>query len=216
MNTTEVIDIITLILALMVAIIGHEIMHGAVAYKYGDNTAKSQGRLSINPIVHIDPIGTILVPAMLYFSGAGFLFGWAKPVPINERTVIENGGYNGAIAVSLAGIAFNFTLALMAMILLGFLPPVDSLLLYFIKAFLTYTLIYNVVLGVFNLFPIPPLDGSHALSHLFSKFGIYQVAEFFNKISPYGMIFLIIIIATPLSGIIFEPIRFIINMLLPS
>ncbi len=215
MNTTDVIDIISIILALGVAIIGHEIMHGLTAYKYGDDTAKSQNRLSINPIVHIDPIGTILVPAMLHFSGAGFLFGWAKPVPVNIRTVIQNGGYNGAIAVSLAGIAFNFALALIAAGLLLLLSPPSTLFSYFIQAFLTYSVIYNVVLGIFNLFPIPPLDGSHALSHLFSKFGNYKVEEFFSKISKYGMIFLIIIIATPLSTVIFTPIQKIIRVLLP-
>jgi Zn-dependent protease len=183
MNTIQVIDIVTLILALAIAIIGHEIMHGLVAYKYGDPTAKSQGRLSINPIVHIDPIGTILVPAMLHFSGAGFLFGWAKPVPINERIVMKNGGYDGLIAVSLAGIAFNLTLAMIAVILLQFVPPAQSLMTYFITKLLWYSVIYNVVLGIFNLYPIPPLDGSHAISHIFSKMGIHSVSNFFNKIS---------------------------------
>jgi len=214
MNTVQVVDIITLILALAIAIIGHEIMHGLVAYKYGDPTAKNQNRLSINPISHIDPIGTILVPAMLYFSGAGFLFGWAKPVPVNERIVMQNGGYNGAIAVSLAGIAFNFTLAFIAYILMQVIPAVDSITTFFIAKFLFYTLVYNVVLGVFNLYPIPPLDGSHALSHIFSKMGNHSVANFYNKISQYGMIILIVIIATPLSSIIFEPIRIILSKLL--
>jgi len=214
MNTVQVVDIITLILALAIAIIGHEIMHGLVAYKYGDPTAKNQNRLSINPISHIDPIGTILVPAMLYFSGAGFLFGWAKPVPVNERIVMQNGGYNGAIAVSLAGIAFNFTLAFIAYILMQVTPPVDSIFTFFIAKFLFYTLIYNVVLGVFNLYPIPPLDGSHALSHFFSKMGNHSVANFYNKISQYGMIILIVIIATPLSAIIFKPIGIILSKLL--
>ncbi len=215
MNTIQVIDIVTLIIALAVAIIGHEIMHGLVAYKYGDPTAKDQKRLSINPIVHIDPIGTILVPAMLHFSGAGFLFGWAKPVPINERIVMHNGGYNGVIAVSLAGIAFNFTLALIAVLALQFMSSPDSIMSYFFTKLLWYTVIYNVVLGVFNLYPIPPLDGAHAISHFFSKMGIHAVAEFYNKISQYGMILLMIIIATPLSVIIFQPIQSILAALLP-
>lgn len=215
MSTIQVIDIVTLIIALAVAIIGHEIMHGLVAYKYGDPTAKDQKRLSLNPIVHIDPIGTILVPAMLHFSGAGFLFGWAKPVPINERIVMHNGGYNGVIAVSLAGIAFNFTMALMAVLALQFMNSPDSLISYFFTKLLWYTVIYNVVLGVFNLYPIPPLDGSHALSHFFSKMGIHAVANFYNKISQYGMIILIVIIATPLSVIIFQPIQHILTALLP-
>jgi Zn-dependent protease len=215
MNTIQVIDIVTLILALAIAIIGHEIMHGLVAYKYGDPTAKSQGRLSINPIVHIDPIGTILVPAMLHFSGAGFLFGWAKPVPINERIVMKNGGYDGLIAVSLAGIAFNLTLAMIAVILLQFVPPAQSLMTYFITKLLWYSVIYNVVLGIFNLYPIPPLDGSHAISHIFSKMGIHSVSNFFNKISQYGMIILMVIIATPLSQVIFQPISHILTAILP-
>ena len=215
MNTIQLIDIVTLILALAIAIIGHEIMHGLVAYKYGDRTAKQQNRLSINPLVHIDPIGTILVPAMLHFSGAGFLFGWAKPVPINERVVMQNGGYDALIAVSLAGIAFNFTMALIAVILLQVVPSAESLVTYFITKLLWYSIIYNVVLGVFNLYPIPPLDGSHAVSHFFSKIGIHSVATFNNKISQYGMIILMIIIATPLSMIIFQPISYILTAILP-
>jgi len=103
MSEAEIIKIISMIIALMVAIIGHEIMHGWVAYKYGDNTAKSLGRLKINPLVHIDPVGSILVPGMLFFSGAPFIFGWAKPVPININTVMRNGGAGAAVAVSLAG-----------------------------------------------------------------------------------------------------------------
>jgi len=104
MSEIEILKVIASILALAVAIIGHEIMHGYIAYRYGDNTAKSQGRLSINPIVHVDLVGTIILPAVLYITGAPFLFGWAKPVPVNISTVIRNGGYNGAIAVALAGI----------------------------------------------------------------------------------------------------------------
>jgi len=123
-------------------------------------------------------------------------------------------GQNRAIAVSLAGIAFNFTLALLAYILMQFIPPVDSIITFFIAKFLFYTLVYNIVLGVFNLYPIPPLDGSHALSHFFSKMGNHSVANFYNKISQYGMIILIVIIATPLSAIIFEPIRIILSKLL--
>jgi len=111
MSLTDILQISAMVLALAVAIIGHEIMHGLTAYKYGDPTAKMQGRLSINPIVHVDIVGTIIVPALLYFSNAPFLFGWAKPVPVNMRVVINNGGYNGAIAVSLAGIVYNFFVA---------------------------------------------------------------------------------------------------------
>jgi Zn-dependent protease len=211
MYLPEIINIAAIIIALMVAIIGHEIMHGRMAYHFKDETAKSLGRLSINPIVHIDLVGTILLPALLYFSNAGFLFGWAKPVPINIKTVISNGGYNGAIAVSLAGILYNFSLAIFAIIALKFIPAVDSEATLFLKAFLTYTLIYNIVLGLFNLLPIPPLDGSQALGFLFRKMHLHTAANFLDKIGQYGMIFLLIMIATPLSKYLFAPMRDIID-----
>ena len=95
------------IIALMIAIIGHEIMHGYIAYRYGDTTAKNAGRLNINPLVHIDLVGSILVPLVLFLGHAPFLFGWAKPVPVNMMTVLQRGGYGAAIAVSLAGIIYN-------------------------------------------------------------------------------------------------------------
>ncbi len=215
MPIAETIEIVSIVLSLMVAIIGHEIMHGRVAFHYGDDTAKSLGRLSVNPIVHIDPIGTILVPALLYFSNAGFLFGWAKPVPIDMRTVIRNGGYKGAIAVSLAGIAYNFILAIVASSLLHFIGKPESFTFLFIDLFLTYTLIYNVVLGFFNLLPIPPLDGANALMFYLHKIGLHRAAETIQELSRYGMIFLILIIATPLAGLIFIPMQYIIDLLLP-
>ncbi len=216
MTTVEIIHISATILALMVAIIGHEIMHGRIAYYYGDSTAKSLNRLSINPIVHIDPIGTILVPAMLYFADVGFLFGWAKPVPVNIKTVISNGGYNGAIGVALAGIAYNITLAIIAFLLLRIVPTPTDYITLFLSDFLLYTLIYNTVLAIFNLFPIPPLDGSQALGYLFRKLNMHAPADFMDSIGQYGMIILILIIATPLADIVFAPmmqfIRFIINL----
>ena len=206
MSIIEIINIAAIIMALMVAIIGHEIMHGRVAYHFDDDTAKKQGRLSINPLVHIDLVGTILLPALLYFSHAGFLFGWAKPVPINMRKVIGTGGYNGAIAVSLAGILYNFTLAILALIALKFIPTVHDEVTYFLKSFLTYSVIYNIVLGLFNLLPIPPLDGSQALGFIFRKINLHEAANLLDKVGQYGMILLLVLIATPLSQYVFAPI----------
>ena len=211
----NIVQIVSIILALSVAIIGHEIMHGAAAYRYGDSTAKNQNRLSINPLVHIDPVGTVLVPALLYFSGAPFLFGWAKPVPININIVLRNGGENGAIVVALAGIIYNFLLAIIAFIIMSFLSNPNSIIMLFINYFLIYTIVYNIILGIFNLFPIPPLDGSHALMHLLRKYKFYKFANYMQKISKYGMILLIIIIATPLSKIIFAPVKYILEFVLP-
>ncbi|WP_187648239.1 site-2 protease family protein [Nitrosophilus labii] len=213
MEYIKILNIFTMILALAIAIIGHEIMHALVAYKYGDDTAKNEGRLSINPIKHIDLVGTIIVPALLYFSNAGFLFGWAKPVPVNINTVIRNGGENAAIAVSLAGITYNFALAAFFAILIAFLGEPNSLFETVMILFLAHSVLINVVLGVFNLWPIPPLDGANAVMHLAQKLKLYKIVDFYHKIFPYGMIILIIIIATPLSTILFIPIYYILYLL---
>ena len=216
MENSYIIKFLPPILALAIAIIGHEIMHGYVANRYGDDTAKSMGRLSINPLVHIDPIGTILVPAVLFFSGASFMFGWAKPVPIDTKKVIQNGGYKGAINVSLAGIYYNFAVAIFATIALKYmdLNSIDSTFELFFTNLIIQLLIYNVVLGVFNLMPIPPLDGSHALSY-FAAWNRWEgVVRFYNSIERYGMVILFLLIATPASSYFFMPIRYIINTLI--
>jgi len=216
MDELKLIEITATILALMIAIIGHEIMHGYVAYRYGDTTAKNQGRLSINPIVHVDLVGTIIVPAVLFFSGAPFMFGWAKPVPIFIPTVVRNGGYKAAIHVSLAGIAYNFTLALLCAGILSFLPDLreaNSFIEVFLIFFLIQSMIYNVVLGIFNLYPIPPLDGSHALTYLGLIMGWTASVRLYESMERYGMVILILFIATPLSHYFFLPIRYVIGWL---
>jgi Zn-dependent protease len=200
---------VSIVLALMIAIIGHEIMHGYVAYRYGDNTAKNEGRLSINPIIHVDPVGTIVVPLLLFVSGSPFLFGWAKPVPVNMWTVMRNGGYNGAIAVSMAGIAYNLVMAVTASIALGFVGG-DGI----VVQILSYLVLYNVILAVFNLWPIPPLDGSNALGYLGLKFGVRAIDDFNAKMGNYGMIILIIILATPLSKFFMLPAYVLLSFLL--
>lgn len=204
MNSTDFLPILASIIALLIAIIGHEIMHGWVAYKYGDRTAKSAGRLSINPLVHIDPMGSIFVPLMTYylpvllFGSAGFLFGWAKPVPVNMQTVIRNGGYTAAMQVSLAGIAYNLFMATLFSVILTTMYTPETKDSFFIL--LAWSLVQiNVVLAVLNLLPIPGFDGSHFVSYVALKFKIYKVAEFFAKAEPYGMIVIIIILMTPLK-----------------
>ncbi|MEA1919102.1 MAG: site-2 protease family protein [Campylobacterota bacterium] len=224
MQSIDWIELVAAIAALLVAIIGHEIMHGWVAYKYGDSTAKDAGRLSINPIGHIDPVGSLLVPAAMYFipmilgMGGGFLFGWAKPVPVNTRTVINNGGYNAAMQVSLAGIAYNFALAgLVSVVLLSLAQPTqaDSLLYISAYVFVLKLLLINVVLGVFNLLPIPQFDGAHFLMYLSLKYRMNQIAEFFYKAEPYGMIVVLIILMTPIKDyVLYAPIQMVLKLLL--
>ena len=214
MSEIELIKIAATVVALAVAIIGHEIMHGWVAWRYGDPTAKAAGRLSPNPVVHIDPVGTVAVPALLYISGAPFLFGWAKPVPVDIYTVIRNGGYKGAVAVALAGVAYNFTLALAASALFPLFAAPDSLFGAFVGYFLMFSVVYNVVLGVFNLWPFPPLDGANALRYVAMEFHWRPVVELLNRIEPVGMVLLIIVIATPLSEWFFMPADWLISRLI--
>ncbi|MBL0722008.1 MAG: site-2 protease family protein [Sulfurovum sp.] len=214
METVEVLKVTAIILALAIAIIGHEIMHGWVAYKYGDNTAKNQGRLSINPIVHLDPIGSIAVPALLYFSGAPLLFGWAKPVPVYMPTVLKNGGTNGAVAVALAGITYNISLAGIFAAILPMLIEPQSMTEAFFTMFVVQSIIINVLLAVFNLIPVPPLDGANAVRYLALGWKWDSIVKFYDKIYPYGMIVIIIILVTPIKDFIFTPVSWIIKFLI--
>jgi len=196
MSELKLLQIVASIVALLIAIIGHEIMHGYIAYKYGDMTAKNAGRLSINPLIHID------------------LF----PVPINMQSVVNKGGYNAAMQVSLAGIVYNFALAAFsAMVLMILKPPVgsDSIVYLFLYIMTMQLVVINVVLGIFNLLPIPQLDGAHFLMYLALKFNNTKVAEFFYKNERYGMIIVIIILITPLKDyLLIWPVNTVLNLLL--
>ncbi|MFA5169203.1 MAG: site-2 protease family protein [Candidatus Paceibacterota bacterium] len=178
----EVITIFTLLILLFSVII-HEVSHGSVAYALGDSTAKDEGRLSLNPLVHIDLVGSILLPMLLLFSGMPII-GWAKPVPINPMNFSDRRW--GDLKVSLAGPLSNFIIALIFGLIIKFMPSLP-------QSFLTIAAIivlYNIVLGLFNLIPIPPLDGSHILFSLlpdsFEGFKVF--------LWQYGFILLMLLI----------------------
>lgn len=162
MNSDLIIRLIVTFVPLFLAIILHEIAHGQAARMLGDDTAKDKGRLSLNPLKHIDVFGTILFPALLIYSGAGFVFGWAKPVPV-DFAKLKNYRRDIVIVAS-AGIVTNFILAAAAALLLVPLRAVSHPeILLVCNVFLVNMIVFNIALAVFNLLPIPPLDGSKML-----------------------------------------------------
>lgn len=150
------------IFAILISIILHELAHGYAAYLLGDNTAQRYGRLSLNPARHIDIFGTILLPLILVLSKVGFVFGWAKPVPVDFKALKMP--KLGIVLVSAAGIFTNLLLAITCSILLPLISNItDAEIQKYTHIFLTDMIFYNVILMVFNSLPIPPLDGSKIL-----------------------------------------------------
>lgn len=177
---------IFLLVVLIFSVIIHEIAHGAVAYYLGDPTAKYAGRLTLNPIPHIDPFGSILIPFLLVLAGSPIIFGWAKPVPINPYNLRDQ--KYGQAKVALAGPAANLSIALVFGLILRFLPV--SFHFSFFAFALSYIVFINILLAIFNLIPIPPLDGSHIL-FAFLPDSFLGLKMF---LSQYGLFILLIVI----------------------
>jgi Zn-dependent protease len=183
------------VLPLVLAITFHEAAHAFVAHRLGDNTAWQLGRVSFNPLRHIDPFGTVILPAMLLFAHSPFLFGYAKPVPVNFRNL--NHPRLDMVWVALAGPATNILLALAAALAVHALPFAPASSAQWIFDNLANAVLINVVLAVFNMIPIPPLDGGRVAVGLLPR----PLALPLARLEPYGMLILIgLLILLPLLG----------------
>jgi len=197
-------EILFFVLVLIMSIVIHEVSHGWSAYFLGDPTAKLAGRLTLNPIPHTDPIGSVLLPFLLIITSSPILFGWAKPVPYNPYNL--KGGRWGPALVALAGPASNIIIALIFSGLIRFSPlfspgePLGDLAFFIV--------IINIVLAVFNLFPIPPLDGSKVLFAVLP----YRLKYIENLMVQYQLVLILVLIIFA-GALIFPILNFILTLL---
>lgn len=198
-----------MILPFMIAVIFHEFAHGFVAKYWGDTTAEDHGRLTLNPVPHIDPIGTLLFPGIMMLTGTGFLFGWAKPVPINPNRFRK---YRpGLFWVSLAGPGMNFILAFLSAAALCFMIRFVSPTFYLFEPLLEMakvSVVLNWALGIFNLLPLPPLDGSKIVESFLS----YSATQKYEQLAQYSFWILLALIFTGALRILMVPIHFMSNL----
>lgn len=196
MSVDQVVIIVCEILAFIPAIVLHEVSHGFAAYKLGDTTAKEEGRLTLNPLAHVDPFGTVILPALLIAIG-GPVFGYAKPVPYNPMNFKNK--RLGDLVVGMAGPAANLVMALMGSVLMyglhDFAVTASSeVMYYFYFAFLPMFILINLYLMFFNLLPIPPLDGSSIFACLIPE----KYLPYYYRVQQYALpIFLVILFAVP-------------------
>ena len=181
------LDAIVLVAVLIMSVVVHEVAHAWQARREGDDTAERLGRITLNPLRHLDPIGSIILPGLLAWQG-GMIFGWAKPVPVNPLQYRQY--VAGDIRVSLAGIASNLLLATLATLAAGFVVKLRSLVgsmggvTDVVIMTLDYAIYINLILAFFNLIPIPPLDGSHVLAHALPR----ELAARYREMGRYGLL----------------------------
>jgi len=174
---------IILVAVLIVSVVVHEVAHAWQARREGDDTAERLGRITLNPLPHLDPLGSVIIPLVLAISG-GVVFGWAKPVPVNPANYRNY--VAGDIRVSLAGIVSNLALACLATVAAGIVLQLTGgtgIARPLFQA-LDYMIFINLLLAFFNLIPIPPLDGSHVLAHLLPA----EIAQKYRQLGQYGLV----------------------------
>lgn len=193
------------------AITLHEVAHGWVAKYFGDRTAESQGRLSLNPIRHIDPIGTVLVPVVLLLTNSPFLFGWAKPVPVNPRFLRNPRG--NMVWVSAAGPAANLAMAIAWAFLMMVSQNVDlGVAGQWLQLMSAVGIFVNVLLAVFNMLPIPPLDGGQLLTNLLPR---GKLASMLEAVAPFGLFIVLGLLVTRMLGpLISGPVSYLQGLLI--
>jgi Zn-dependent protease len=202
------------IIPILLAIILHEVSHGWVADRLGDPTARYSGRITLNPLAHIDLFGTILLPLVLLISGGGFIFGYAKPVPINPYNL--RNPRRDMMWISLAGIVTNLALAAVSAMIFRVLASSSlgswSLIVSPLVMMLWVSVKINCILAVFNAVPIPPLDGSRVLVNLLPP----EKAVVFAKLEPYGFIIILLLFFTGMIKFIWPVVRFFMDLFLGS
>jgi Zn-dependent protease len=187
---------------ILIAIILHEVAHGFVAHRLGDPTAAQRGRLTLNPLPHVDPVGTVALPLFLVVLGSPYVFGWAKPVPVNFRNL--RNPKRDMVKVALAGPLTNACLALVSAALLHALMRTENgaLVMGPLARMSLYSLEINVVLAVFNLIPILPLDGGRVLTGLLPR----PQAIAFSRLEPYGLLIVMALLFTGTLGQLVGPV----------
>ncbi len=204
--------------AILVAITFHEIAHGFVAYRLGDPTAKIMGRLTINPLAHIDPVGTIIMPLMLFILSKGrFMFGSAKPVPVNFSNLRHPRRDTALVAVAgpVTNVAIAFISILMLVASYKILPMfsdafVSNRIITPVQLILEYSISFNIFIAAFNLLPIPPLDGGRILTSFLPVRHAYE----FSKIEPYGIFIVLALWFLGIASYIIAPIEYLIKLVL--